>query len=355
MKDAYAAKSLKRITRFLDRPDFDGFTTEDLFIKQFVSKGWGQDIAALSNMAEAIRNLCQQGEMAQSDAAMYMNKIYQCATSPSVRPWKKSISADTSFGGHGYFLEHLNIILGCFQEIVDDRHLELNRRISEHLLAISLEHPLCHARLLPNVKMRWSADQAAVLYSVWLFDQNNQTTLHEKAAREWLHIMEAKLTHEPTGLFQTEALGVKRYSRQPRGCSSAYMIYYMSHFAPEHAALQWGKFKAAMLTRSCGMTGFREYLPDFAGKWTPDSGPIVAGIGVAASALAIKTAGAMGDSEVQSGLITSAGRAHRVLHTIGHIPGVDRLTRLATDLLASSIYLSGRTTRTRINQTALAA
>ena len=355
MKDAYAAKSLQRITQFLDRPDFDGFTTEDLFIKQFVPKGWGQDIAALSNMAEAIRNLCRQGEMAQSEAETYLDKIYQCATSPSVRPWKTPISADISFGGHGYFLEHLNIILGCFQEIVDDRHAALNRRISEHLIAISLEHPLRHARLLPNVKMRWSADQAAVLYSVWLFDQNNQTTLHEKAAREWLHIMETKLTHEPTDLFRTEALGVKRYSKQPRGCSSAYMIYYMSHFAPDHAALQWEKFKAAMLARSCGMTGFREYLPDFAGKWTPDSGPIVAGIGVAASALAIKAAGAIGDTEVQRDLITSAGRAHRVLRTIGHIPGVDRFTRLATDLLASSIYLSGSTTCARINQTALAA
>ena len=123
----------------------------------------------------------------------------------------------------------------------------------------------------------------------------------------------------------------------------------------EHAAQQWGKFKAAMLARSCGMTGFREYLPDFAGKWTPDSGPIVAGIGVAASALAIKAAGAIGDTEVQRDLITSAGRAARVLRTIGQIPGADRFTRLATDLLASSIYLSGSTTRTRINQTALAA
>ena len=65
MKDAYAAKSLKRITQFSDRPNFDGFTTEDLFIKQFFPKGWGQDIAALSNMAEVIRNLYRQGEMAQ--------------------------------------------------------------------------------------------------------------------------------------------------------------------------------------------------------------------------------------------------------------------------------------------------
>jgi hypothetical protein len=355
MKDTYATKSLKRITQFLDRADFDGFTTEDLFIKQFVPKGWGQDIAALSNMAEAIRNLYRRGELTQTNAARYMAKVHEYAASPSVRPWKKPISIDTHLGGHGYYLEHLNIILGCFQEVVDDRHVELNRRISEHLIMISLAHPLCHARLLPNVKMRWSADQAAVLYSVWLFDQNNQTALHEKAARQWLHIMETQLTHEPTGLFRTEALGVKRYSKQPRGCSSAYMIYYMSHFAPEHAAQQWEKFKRDMLTSAFGMTGFREYLPDFAGKWTPDSGPIVAGIGVAASALAIKAAGAMGDIEVQRDLTTSASRAHSLFNTIGHIPGAARFTRLATDVLASSIYLSGSTTCSQIKQTALAA
>ena len=175
---------------------------------------------------------------------------------------------------------------------------------------------------------------------------------HEKAAREWLYIMETKLTRIDRSVSNRSARG-EALLQQPRGCSSAYMIYYMSHFAPEHAALQWGKFKAAMLTRSCGMTGFREYLISL------ENGRLILDLSwqyrVAASALAIKTAGAMGDSEVQSSLITSAGRAHRVLHTIGHIPGVDRLTRLATDLLASSIYLSGSTTRTRINQTALAA
>ena len=48
------APQLKRITDFLSRKSFDGFTSKDLFIKQIVKKGWGQDIAALSNMAEAL-------------------------------------------------------------------------------------------------------------------------------------------------------------------------------------------------------------------------------------------------------------------------------------------------------------
>ena len=46
-----------RIKEFLLQPNFNGFTKDDLFIMQFIKKGWGHDIAALSNMAEAMVNL----------------------------------------------------------------------------------------------------------------------------------------------------------------------------------------------------------------------------------------------------------------------------------------------------------
>ena len=45
------------IKEFLLRKDFNGFTSEDLFIMQFIKRGWGQDIATLSNMAESLVNL----------------------------------------------------------------------------------------------------------------------------------------------------------------------------------------------------------------------------------------------------------------------------------------------------------
>lgn len=246
MKDKYADNCLQQITTFLDRPTFTGFTNDDLFIKQFIKKGWGQDIAALSNIAEALKNLFTAGRLSPEEAEQRMSRVVEYALHPTVSPWKRPIAAQTKLGGHGYYLEHLNIILGCFQATVDNRHLALNARISEHLIALTREHPLRHARLLPHIKMRWSADQAAVLYSVWLFDKNNGSALHTTATSEWLVVMQEKLTHRESGLFQTEALGVKNYSKQPRGCSSAYMIYYMGHFAPEVAATQWQRFKQSM-------------------------------------------------------------------------------------------------------------
>ena len=56
-EDQNQGERFSRIKSFLLSKDFNGFTSEDLFIMQFIKKGWGQDIAALSNMAEALVNL----------------------------------------------------------------------------------------------------------------------------------------------------------------------------------------------------------------------------------------------------------------------------------------------------------
>ena len=56
-EDSNRYHRFEKIKRFLLKDDFNGFTSDDLFIMQFIKKGWGQDIAALSNMAEALVNL----------------------------------------------------------------------------------------------------------------------------------------------------------------------------------------------------------------------------------------------------------------------------------------------------------
>ena len=353
MKSKHSDKAFQRIQEFLSRESFSGFTAEDLFIKQFIPKGWGQDIAALSNMAEVLRNLHTTETHDHSSLKKLIERVVVYAQHPAVSPWRRPLTEKTRLGGYGYYLEHLNIILGCYQWIADDKYQALNLRISEHLVSLTMEHPLRHARLLPNVKMRWSADQAAILYSLWLYDHNNKTSMHVEPAAQWLCVMQNQLTHTDTGLFQTEALNVKPYSKQPRGCSCAYMIYYMSYFAPHVAEEQWTRFKEQMLNSKMGMTGFREYLPSYKGKWTPDSGPIIAGNGIASSALAMKTAAALNDVTTHQQLVKAADKALSVLITFGHIPGVERLTRVGSDLLASSILLAADTITPSNNHSSL--
>ena len=49
-----------------------------------------------------------------------------------------------------------------------------------------------HADLLPHVKMKWSADQAAIIYSLWLFDKNNDTAISADLQKKWLEYMDSE-------------------------------------------------------------------------------------------------------------------------------------------------------------------
>ena len=334
----------ERIQTFLEREAFSGFSSEDLFIMQFVPRGWGQDIAALSNMAEGLRNLVELEPSRHTVIEPLLTEVVERALSPYVSPFSKPITKQTKFGKHGYYLEHLNIILGCYQAVYGDTYRDINQAVTTHLVDESLGNPHYHAKLLPHIGMRWCADQAAIIYSIWLYDQNNGTKLHVDLAERWLDHMKTSLTDKATGLFHTEALNVKRYSRQPRGCALSYLIYYSSHFAPEVARDQWVLFKRHMLVKRMGLAGFREYLPSYQGKWTPDTGPIIAGIGVAASALAMKAAMAVGDQETFRDLERSSRAPLRILEILAPIPLLGRVARVGTDLLASSILLSAATT-----------
>ena len=153
--------------------------------------------------------------------------------------------------------------------------------------------------------------------------------------------------------FIKKVMGVKRYSKQPRGCALAYLIYYSSHFAPRIATEQWDLFKTHMLIKRAGISGFREYMSSYKGGWTPDSGPIVAGIGVGASGLALKTAACMADTEVYDALNRSVAPVMTLLRGFMYVPLLNRLARLGTDLLATSIKLCADMRITSTKRTSL--
>ncbi|MEK9704003.1 MAG: hypothetical protein VW829_18440 [Deltaproteobacteria bacterium] len=342
----------ERIKRFLEQENFQGFTKKDLFIKNFIPKAWGQDIAALSNMAEVIRNTQYENMKGGSSRKLKREKIFlidrvvQFAIHPKVNPWRKSIEKVTDFNHYGYYLEHLNIILGCYQQVAGDQYLELNTRVTRYLMDESLAQPNGHARLIPHLKMRWSADQAAIIYSLWLYDQNNATQYHEEPMRHWIEYMETHGKHEATGMYITEVMGTKDYSGQPRGCSHAYMCYYMEHFDGVMGQEQWELFKKHLLVKRLGFWGFREYLPDYKGKWTPDSGPIILGIGVAATGLALKPMKVWGEywQDHMESVRSTVEWGMLLCYLLSRIPLVGRFASIGDDLLANSIMLSAETT-----------
>ena len=150
-------------------------------------------------------------------------------------------------------------------------------------------------------------------------------------------------THKPTGLFITEVLGTRKYSNQPRGCALSYLVHYMGRFAPKEAKAQWNLYKKHMMTRIMGKTGFREFLPDYDGSWTPDSGPIIAGVGIAATGLALNGASTIGDKKTYRALEKSMNPVHSLLIKGNVIPGINKVSKIGTDLLSSAIWLNAET------------
>jgi len=334
----------RKIREFLNRPGFNGFTKDDLFILSFIKKGWGHGIAALSNMAEAIANITVSQEKQIDEYSFLSNEIVKRALHSKVRPYKNDIYEVKKLGKYGYYLEHLNIILGAHKKISgSDSHKDLNERISHHLINNSLSYPNYHADLLPHVKMKWPADQAAILYSLWLYDKNYGTNISGDIIYKWLQYMQEKATHAQTGLYRTEVLGTRKYSGQPRGCSLSYMIHYMGRFAATRAAEQWKLYKRHMLKKVFGRIGFREFLPDYKGAWSPDSGPIVADIGVAATGLGLNAASTIGDKKTFKGLERTMSPFHSFLAKGDSMPIINVLSRIGTDLLSSAIWLNAET------------
>jgi hypothetical protein len=117
----------------------------------------------------------------------------------------------------------------------------------------------------------------------------------------------------------------------------------MSRFEHKIALDQWEKFNQHMSAKLLGFTGYREYLPEYKGRWTPDSGPIVFGMGVAASGLALNAATSVGDVNGAKHLKASVGSVICLCRIIDHVPLLNKISRVGTDLLASSIYLNAIT------------
>ncbi len=90
--------------------------------------------------------------------------------------------------------------------------------------------------------------------------------------------------------------------------------HYSSSFAAEIAVEQWDLFKEHIYQTRLGLSGFREYLPTYCGKWTPDSGSIIAGLGAATTGLTVKAARSVGDEETRKILRGSVGKVVAVCH-----------------------------------------
>src|SRR5262249_27660688 len=152
----------------------------------------------------------------------------------------------------------------------------------------SLAEPLAHVPSYPTTRARWPADQSATLASLVRYDRAHGTRLAPEPLRRYEAVIESHSGKD--GLPASEVVGVTATSRLPRGCALSYMVRYLAEADPKRARALWTRYSQRFLVRHLFGTGFREWPPGIERPSDADSGPIVQGIGAAASAFGIAAA-----------------------------------------------------------------
>ncbi|MBI1970532.1 hypothetical protein HYS47_02195 [Candidatus Woesearchaeota archaeon] len=327
------------VQAFLNAP-YNGFGIN-------VSKGF--KVIALSNMAEGLVKYVIDHPEKREEAHGLLDKVVAIALKSDVSPYQKPIErqADFSdFGNDNLYESHLNIILGVREAFVQDgKYKGLNARLSNDLARKLTSHPR-GIRSYSRMRAVWPADQVATLYSLHLFDrnarntngsadQNNGSGLAAEPTRQWLQYMKQHGTDPITGLHKSELVSTQS-GRHPRGCALSWSVYYMASFAPEEARQLWDAYKQHYLVTVGPYSGFREWPVGIEGKQDADSGPILFGIGVAASALGIRAAVAMHDHNVYMTLRNSQAIINASIVTFGD----DKVKKLSKNILTQALELN---------------
>lgn len=146
----------------------------------------------------------------------------------------------------------------------------------------------------------WPVDSLFGFESLQLHDRLFGTA-YFRAFDRWLATMEAT-KDKVTGLH-VSFLNLDGTVRDvPRGCALSWSLAVLPRLAPKIAAEQWAAYQKSFVHCTLGTCLVREYPPGIDRAGDVDSGPIVNGYGLAATAFGLAAARANGDLETAAAL-----------------------------------------------------
>ncbi|MFC1648127.1 hypothetical protein ACFL1B_01580 [Nanoarchaeota archaeon] len=304
-----------------DLVNFINGTNNDVLHGGFTKYAYGQ-------IAEGLLNVCEDRQDIQTECADFIGKIAEA--------YLELAPADTdnlrNLGHHGNYLSNLNLILGAHKRITgSDEYEGLNERVTRHLANVSRSNNF-HFPSYPNETELWPSDQAFVIYTIHLFDQNHGTNISEPLIEGWKNYLASDATHQGTGLPITDITRASAKSNIPSGSGTSYLILYTSEFDPAQAREWWGAYKDDFLRNFPGpVAGFKEYHSGDYGS-DVDSGPIILGVGASATAFGIGAARSMGDMGLARELSNLVGFGNIYASFVG-----GETEKVANDVVAQAV------------------
>jgi hypothetical protein len=183
----------------------------------------------------------------------------------------------------------------------------------------------------------WPADQTVTLLAIKLYDATHGTSLHEEPLRGFLGVLAGRADPR-TGLFPSSVSPIEN-APIPRGCATSWSVFYLAQLDIGVAFDQYTRERAWLREDVLGVGGFREWPRGRGGGGMDvDSGPIVLGVGVAATGLGLGPTRLFRDEE-----------SYAVIRRTALLFGGPAWWRsggyMAAPLLGEAILFDGRTAR----------
>ena len=271
---------------------FAGYSRLDVLAPQF-------GVVALSHMASGLMNVHVRDSTARDEIAPLAREVVRRAMSREIAPTGRATTSSSAIDSHHLYWSHLAIALGVERAIrcngsvcpesAEDR---LQQRIVETLRGRMLASDDAQIASYPN-SPTWPADNAVTLAAFALYDATHATHLAEAPTRAFVRVMQSR-RDAATGLFRS-AMNRVWYRAIPRGCAASWTTLYLAQVAPDVAREQYERARAHLADDLIGLGGFREWPRHRGGRMDGDSGPIVFGVGMAATGLGLGAARMFGD------------------------------------------------------------
>ncbi|WP_020568530.1 hypothetical protein [Neolewinella persica] len=174
----------------------------------------------------------------------------------------------------------------------------------------------------------WPADNVLAIASLVAYDRTFSTYRYKKTVAEWLAKVQVNLDKK-TGLIP-HIWFPDQPAQSARGSSQSLMLCLLPEIDPTFAKEQFALYEQHFVTTRLGLPGIREYPAGVDESGDIDSGPVIWGIGGAASVVGQRAAAANGQEDLYLGLRNSLeafGAAHTLFgekkYLFGQLPMAD--------------------------------
>lgn len=257
---------------------------------------WG--LFTLSFSTYALTNLAARQPDLRSEAAATIGRAIAVALSDPIRqPFEQAGPADAAgpaLPSSVLYLGHLNLMLGCHRQLVPNSpYRHLHDSLSAALYARYQQEPGGNLPSYPH--RRWVPDNTVALASLALHSHLTGSP-YAAAGHRWVATAKTRWLHPTTGLLASMVDAAGQPSEEPRGSHLGWSIWFLAQVDSVFARQQYALYQQHHSNNLGVLRLYRETAGSLAtGAGDVDSGPLILGYGIPATAFAFADAVALRD------------------------------------------------------------